>query len=272
MPDRKLVMLSHGLDSTDYVHALSAKGCDGGSSKISNRENQRLGRQLTTERKALPVFDATLGLSNTDAEIHQWLGARHSFWLPRAVTPSPIEWDPVRGRVGFVGRLDHPPNYEGFHRVARIINDRKLDIQIRVVGSPQGLGAAFQSRFHCVQYLGPLADSELTSEAKSWRAFLHPIFCFARGASTKLATGIGWGIPVVASTSGRRGYEWTSGRLLAADSPEAFVHETQKLAFDDIYMREVRQQVLEIANSSPSIVSNAIRLREHLDSILVCNS
>lgn len=268
LPDTPIVLLSHGLESTDYVHQLRARGCDGGPSRILRREQLKLGRQLTTECLSLAELDAVLALSEVESDIHRWLGATNSFWMPRAVSPQPIEWNPVKNRVGFVGTLDHPPNHEAIHLILRTLAARRHDVVVRIVGGPKEIGNALQSRYPCVQYLGNPGDESLQAEAGSWRAFLHPLFCFARGASMKLAVGLNWGLPIVATTAGCRGYAWQSGRLLEANTPDEFVDETCRLASDDNYMNLVRAQTLEVANSSPTTEDNSKLLRNHLNRIL----
>jgi glycosyltransferase involved in cell wall biosynthesis len=269
LPTTKLVLVSHGLDSTDYVHELNAKTQRERASGALNSELRRLGRQLIIECQRLGQYDAVLGLSQTEAEINRWLGARNSLWLPRSVCSNPIHWNPQKGRMGFVGTLDHPPNLDGLRRVLDLVAQRGSSVTIRIVGRPEMVGESLARSYRCAEYLGALSDDELAHEAGSWRAFLHPVFCVARGASTKLATGLGWGIPIVATTAGRRGYQWTSGDLIESNTPAEFVEQMIRLAEDDSYMNSIRQQVLQVACSSPTLEQNASVLRSCLEQLLL---
>ena len=64
------------------------------------------------------------------------------------------------------------------------------------------------SRYPFVQYLGPLSDAELRTEASTWCCFVHPMFVYAKGCSTKIGVALGWGLPVATTHLGVRGYVW----------------------------------------------------------------
>jgi glycosyltransferase involved in cell wall biosynthesis len=247
LPTTKLVLVSHGLDSTDYVHELNAKTQRERASGALNSELRRLGRQLIIECQRLGQYDAVLGLSQTEAEINRWLGARNSLWLPRSVCSNPIHWNPQKGRMGFVGTLDHPPNLDGLRRVLDLVAQRGSSVTIRIVGRPEMVGESLARSYRCAEYLGALSDDELAH----------------------VATGLGWGIPIVATTAGRRGYQWTSGDLIESNTPAEFVEQMIRLAEDDSYMNSIRQQVLQVACSSPTLEQNASVLRSCLEQLLL---
>lgn len=268
LPRTKIIFLSHGLDSTDYVHEVRANQLLGASSEVTKGECEKLGRQIFAECRALQAVDATLGLTGIEAEIHRWLGCTNSFWLPRAVKSEPLQWHPQAGRVGFVGTLDHPPNTEGLYRILRILRQENRNVTVRLVGGPTTAGEKIAQEFPFVQYLGILSDEQLDREASTWQAFLHPLFCFARGASTKLAVGISWGIPILTTTAGRRGYEWSSGSLIEANSPMEFVRQLLALCNDPSLLEMTREQVIQVGRSSPSTASNGEQLRQHIDRLV----
>ena len=103
-----------------------------------------------------------------------------------------------------------------------------------------------------MRYLGPLSNELLEAEARTWSCFLHPIFCYARGASTKLATALSWEIPIVTTPTGRRGYTWRAGQLPTACDPLEFARLAESM-LDPRRAAEAREQVREVATSSSSI-------------------
>jgi hypothetical protein len=105
-----------------------------------------------------------------------------------------------------------------------------------------------------------LDDPDLREEARTWNGFLHPIFCHPRGCSTKLATAIAWGIPIVTTSPGRRGYTWKTGSLLLAETPDDFASLCVDL-LDRRRAEEARHGVVQIAASSPRIDDVATTLR-----------
>jgi glycosyltransferase involved in cell wall biosynthesis len=198
-------------------------------------------------------LDFIFCLSPFDVELEHWLGARQVAWIPRTVTSDPIDWKPRGNRLGFVGRLDHVPNIEGLLLFLKSLSGLGgSGVRVRIVGGPDRIGRLLMKLFSTVDYLGMLPDDELREEASTWSGFINPIFCYSRGCSTKLATAISWQIPIVTTTSGRRGYTWKRGTLLVADSPDAF--SSLSLSLIDLEVaRKARERVVEVAQSSPSI-------------------
>ena len=95
-----------------------------------------------------------------------------------------------------------------------------------------------------MEYLGPMEGAEVEHEAASWCAFLHPMFCFARGCSTKLATGLGWQIPCLSTESGVRGYDLPSGAVVMAVGPQEFALQACKLA-NQAVAKETQARVVD---------------------------
>ena len=179
------------------------------------------------------------------------MGAKKATHITRTIKEQALDWKPIKGRLGFVGRLDHPPNKEGLLLILDEINKiSDKNIQIRIVGSPLEEGENISNKYDFVKYLGELSDPELKDEASSWSAFLHPIFCYAMGCSTKLAVAIGWEIPIVTTTMGARGYDWKEGNLQYFDDPKLFA-ETAVLNSDPSISIEIKDEISKIKNSTP---------------------
>jgi hypothetical protein len=182
--DCKIVVLSHGLESTDLLHALRA----GGNLPVGLRGYflgaPLLGDTLLRESSYRSSLDLILCLSPLDVELERWLGARHVDWLPRTIASDPLRWDPYGNRIGFVGTLDHPPNIEGLSLFLESLSTKNSKgVQVRIAGGPDRIGRILVERFRSVEYLGALSHDALKEEASTWSCFAHPIFCSPRGCS-----------------------------------------------------------------------------------------
>jgi hypothetical protein len=152
-----------------------------------------------------------------------------------------------------LGTLNHGPNLEGLLLFLNALQARQLDdIKVRIVGGPSKEGAALQKDFSFVDYLGALPESELQSETGRWTCFIHPIFCYPRGCSTKLATAISWQIPIVTTHAGCRGYQWRAGSLCLADEPDVFVEMALNLLKKENAIN-AQKEVKSVCESSPTL-------------------
>lgn len=270
MPDARIILLSHGLASVDYLHEIRARTSGMMFAGLRRADRLMLADQLVEEVRQRAHLDGVVCLAAFEAEIERWLGARAVIDVPRTVFPAPLDWCPVDGRVGFVGRLDHPPNREALEDVLACLAARDLpgEFELRLVGLPGSLGDVLARRHRFVTYLGALGEAELQEEAASWSCFLHPIFCFARGASTKLATGAGWGLPVVTTQSGIRGYEWSSGGVRLSRDPDEFASMTLQLAFDTDARTTAASDVRKLVENSVTLAEAARRFRLFVDRVV----
>ena len=245
--------LSHGCEITDQVHlARLAKTLPLTSNQLRPHPTIALARTLRDEIAARKQLAGTIAISPFDADCERWFGTRKVCWIPRTVAPAPLLRETVCGRFGYVGTLDHAPNLEGLEAVLSEI-DRvgESRIRVRVVGGPDRLGRWLAARHGTVEYLGSLSDTALEMEAATWSGFLHPIFCLPRGCSTKLAGAIKWGLPIVTTAQGRRGYEWREGSLIEVESPTEFVSVMQSLN-DPAANSEAATDVGRIALTGPT--------------------
>lgn len=245
--DCRIVLLSHGLESVDYLHTVPGM-------HWSRRQARDLGRRFLEERAQRGSIDHVLCLTSQEAEIERWLGARHATAIPRtALDVKPLDWRPDPNRLGFVGTLDHPPTRQGIaaflDAVAAIAPP---GLQVRVVGGPEAVGRELSRRFAAVRYLGPLDEDALRAEAASWSAFVHPLFCWARGCSTKMAVALAWQLPVVTTPAGVRGYQWRCGELPIADSPKSLAALACTMMDHGIAHR-AREQAREVGRTMPTV-------------------
>lgn len=263
----KFVHLSHGLDSTDICIDQQVRRGATDECGFDAAMAKRLGSKIICEADFRRHLDAVLCLSPLDAELERWLGAARTAWFPRVISGTPLDCKPVDGRAGCVATLDHPPNYHGF--VSLFESLRRLNpsgLRFRLAGAPAHRGQELAARFDFVEYVGRLSDEDLKNEAATWSVFVHPVFHYARGCSTKLAVALGWGLPVITTTAGARGYEWDEKLApLAATADEmaaTIMRESSAATF-----ASRRANALAVADAQPSAAEVSRRMREFLDSV-----
>jgi hypothetical protein len=248
------ILLSHGAEIVDLLHISRLRADLPLSGRLWPSTAMALGSVLRDEAHARKHIDAVVTLSQFDAEFEEWLGSKNVTWLPRIIDPAPLDWSPSRGKFGFVGTLDHAPNLEGLVLILDATRAAsKASMRIRVIGGPQSIGRWLRDRYPNVDYLGPMDDTAMEAEAATWQAFLHPIFCQARGCSTKLAMALGWQIPIITTPFGRRGYVWQSGCLIEAETPRTFVDHMVLLDGDETRLSQTREAATEVARTSPTL-------------------
>jgi Glycosyl transferases group 1 len=257
----KIFLLSHGAEVTDLLNQV--------------REPIRA-RQPSTRRPSLRTvktvledeilsrqgISAAICLSPFDADFERWLGVERVTWIPRIITRDPLDWQPNIGRFGFLGTLNHVPNLSGLLAVLETgIWKEAFDLNIRVIGGPSAVGRWLAATYPRVDYLGELDDLALRNEARTWTAFLNPIFCQARGCSTKLATALGWEIPIITTALGKRGYVDNEENILTVDNPISFVAAMSLLKGKQNY-EAVRAEQANAVHLMPTMQMNALQVRE----------
>lgn len=253
----KVVLLSHGAEVTDLLNLMRARQRLPLSGRLRPSPERTLRNVLMDEIAARAGVRTAVCLSPFDADFERWLGVPEVTWIPRTVTPRPLDWRPIANRFGFLGTLDHAPNLEGLVEILGKIESLGLKhLEIRIVGGPPRIGHWLTQRFGFAAYLGQLDDASLETEAATWSAFLNPIFCQARGCSTKLATALAWQIPIITTPVGRRGYVWRHGVLIEANSVKSFVGEMERLQSADS-ADAARLQAIAAAESCPTMEENA---------------
>jgi hypothetical protein len=258
----KIVLLSHGNHSGDFLHLISKPLKPVGAIR-KMLYKLRLGMLMATESEfRVKYLDGVVALSETERQIENWFGGKRVVFLPRRLYKDFLDHAPVKGRIGFVGRLDHPPNLQG---VSILFDElEKSDhsgLKIRVVGAPESFGRELQQRYPFIEYLGELSDEALEKEIAGWSVLLNPVWWYATGASTKLSRAISWGVPIISTTAGMRGYEWKEGRLIVADSPGQMAESLIRIAPDMDQVRYWAEQTRTIAVNGPSMEDLAAKIK-----------
>jgi glycosyltransferase involved in cell wall biosynthesis len=249
----KIILLSHGNHSGDFLHLITKP-----VKKVSWLKDLinriRIGFLITTESEhRVKYLDAVITLSETEKQIENWFGAPISIFMPRRLYTNFLPYSPILGRIGFVGRLDHPPNFQGIQILFDSIQKQDFNkLEIRLVGAPESYGEIIQKKYPFVNYLGELSDEDLEKEVNSWAFLLNPVWWYSTGASTKLAKAISWGIPIVSTTAGKRGYFWKDGELPISDTPDDMARFLLHSAGDKAKLEYWSEQTKTIAKNGLS--------------------
>lgn len=263
----KVILCSHGNESGDYLHEVTRF-------KARMPFVKRLfapfvlGNMLIKEAGfRQPHIDLVLTVSEVEHEIENWLGAKKVMLVPRTISPMFLEWKPIQGRVGFIGNLSHWPNLHGIEEICVALSKLKTGIQIRLVGSPSEVGEGLASRYTFVCYLGFLETDQLLKEAASWSLFINPVFYYSRGVSTKLAKALSWGLPVVTTDIGCRGYQWKESQCIVVDSADNMAMVLHQLCTDELILLKAKSESETIANTSITLLEIGDRLHLMLKKI-----
>ena len=262
IPALRLVFLSHGAEITDVVNNLRLA-----PETAARGQNTPcwLGRLVQSEIDLRANIAGSVVISEPDLLIEKWLGSPAAVFLPRSITRDPLPATGLPGRVGCVATLDHGPNLHGLRLFAEALG-RHSGVRLRLVGGPVDYGRCLASQHPIIDYLGPLDDAQLRAEAATWRAFVNPVFCPARGASTKVSTALGWGLPVLTTPDGARGYTWPSGTLPLSESPTALAALACELA-EATNPAPSRAAAERLVHAAPTPAQTAAALTTFLEQI-----
>ncbi|WP_017654676.1 glycosyltransferase [Fortiea contorta] len=260
----KIILLSHGLESTDIFHAMRTKNGESAFGKVTSSDLEFLAQSLVSECIHRQYIDYVFCLSAFETEIEHWLGAKNVTWLPRTIPANPLPWNPDSSRLGFVGTIDHTPNREGLILFLEALEKiASGNVCLRLVGGPESVAKTIIQRFPFVEYLGRLSNEELEKEASTWSCFVHPLFCYSRGCSTKLAISLGWEIPVITTPAGCRGYSWNQGNLPLAETPDSLAELALKMLNTEVAVN-IQKEMAAIVNSAPTLSNVAEKVRSCL--------
>ncbi len=249
----KVILCSHGIEAGDMIHhavrfpSLLPK-------THRNTSAYKLGKTLQKELFfRLHYFDLVLTVSDIEVAIEKWLGAKQVFFVPRVLQNAFIPWAPIMGRLGFVGDVSHYPNYYGLQQLCKSIEKSNIRnaISIRVVGKPCRNLTLIATEFPFISCMGYMDNEQLIDEAKSWMYYLNLVFYYSKGVSTKLAKGMNWGLPVISTPAGNRGYGFENGSVNTVANADEMVALVQSRMQNISLLSEDKKKV-ELAVSKSS--------------------
>jgi glycosyltransferase involved in cell wall biosynthesis len=185
---------------------------------------RRLVNRVRREKLLSERFSALVVCSETDKRyLEKWKIRTPLHVVPNGCAP-PSEL-PVRRlaqppRIGFLGILDYDPNLDGITWFAREcwprVKQQIPDARLRLVGRCSD--GSLKPSGTDIDGLGWVPDA--AAEMATWSAMIVPI---RRGAGTrgKIAHGLSLKCPIISTTFGAYGYEFTNGHdAFLADSAE----------------------------------------------------
>jgi hypothetical protein len=204
----KVILCSHGNESGDFLHQIT---------RFSDNMNRfsrlfgtlKLGILLSEEVKYRRFYiDVVLTVSEIEESLEKWLGAKQVFFLPRIFEEKFISWNPKNNRVGFVSDISHEPNYDSVFKLCLAIDKSNLrsTIKIRLIGKDHPRYTFLTKTFSFVECTGYLNENDIIAEMGSWHYYLNLVDYYSKGVSTKMAYGMNFGIPVISTKIGARGY------------------------------------------------------------------
>lgn len=248
----KVVIMSHGNESGDLLGELTEyQARHKGLLKLTGII--KLGLTLYTESFFRRRYvDLVCAMSEEESLIERWLGINHTFFIPRLIAGSErLQRNPIPGRFGYVGTLNHSPNLTAIKKLCDTLVRKNIIPELRIVGHPPSIGMSLELEYKFIKYMGPLTDIELFEEVKTWAYSINPIFNYSRGASMKLAKYIEWEIPVITTKAGRRGYIFKKGSLIETESnADAFAEAISNCINQVIDYNELVEQIIAVKTSS----------------------
>jgi hypothetical protein len=245
----KVILCSHGNESGDLLHHCFR--FEKGQNKLTRLKNSFLfAKTIEKEVKfRLRFLDMVLTVSEVEEGVEKWLGSKRVFIVPRIVKSETTLWNPVDGRIGFLGDLSHAPNHDGivsFCDALSLLDHHK--IKLRLMGNPENIGHALAQKYSFVEYCGFVPNERIHEEVGTWAIFLNLVFYYSRGVSTKLAKGLGWGIPVLTTPYGNRGYDFPHDMLTSAETPSQMAQLTVKLIADSTELEKMRNNSIYLTS------------------------
>ena len=251
-PQLKVILCSHGNESGDFLHEIVMHEKYKGLKKIIAQ--QALGKMLIIESTYRNYIDVVLTVSEVEVMIEKWIGAKEVKLITRTIYDHAIPLHPVNGRIGFFADLSHAPNLYGIEKVCTSLAKLNPEaIELRLVGAQKDVGVSLANDYPFVTYLGYLTESELEKEVSGWMFAINPVFYYSRGVSTKLGKALSWGLPVITSEKGLRGYQWGNGEILTCDNAEEMAAIILTHSIDMEASLYYRKQVEYMKASAPDL-------------------
>ena len=256
----KIILCSHGNDTGDYLHQVVR--FSSAESKIKKALMVfTLGKRLEIETDLrIKYLDMVLSVSPVEEQIEKWIGAKEGYMVHRTVQADFLTLTPTLNRVGFIGGLNHPPNVFGITSLCDALMAVDHSITLVVIGGPADVGNALQKKYPFIEYCGFLPEEALRKEVATWAWFLNLVFYYSGGVSTKLAKALSWGLPVLSTVPGNRGYLFKDGHMDIAGSATAMAAMLTAKAGN-------MEAILLAQEQTKKMVASSITLSEIMDGL-----
>ena len=260
------IVMSHGNESGDLVYEIAV------NRKLTHRNLFKrfydflwLGGDIVAEAQIRHQSSfKVVAMSEEEAVIERWLGAKDVLVMPRTINFSPLDWQPRTRTVGWVGSLHHTPNIVALTSILECLESSHVDVSFEVVGHPESIGKELSKRFPFVIYHGALDTSDLKRVMSHWSLFINPIFWLSKGASMKLADALGAGLPVLSTKLGRRGYDLPEELVfISENNAQSFASMLDRLLACPELLRAKHENLLSSADQLTTVESLACRLRHY---------
>ncbi len=252
-PHVKIILCSHGNESGDFLHKVvmdeEYKGLKGLIAQ------QALGKMLILESIYRNYIDLVLTVSEVELMIEKWIGAKEVKLITRTIYDHSIALYPLNGRIGFFADLSHAPNLYGIKNVCESLAKLNPEaLELRLIGAQKDVGISLAKEYSFITYLGYLNEKELEREASTWMYAINPVFYYSRGVSTKLGKALSWGLPVISTKKGMRGYQWKKGEILSCDTADGMADIILTHSNNKELHSYYRNQVKDIMLSCPTLL------------------
>ena len=184
------------------------------------------------ELKLAETSDQVWNASTADgSELAKYVGAERVAVVP-TIHPLQSRGRPFEDRAGllFIGHLAHRPNVDAviyfLKEIYPLIEEVLPSINFYIVGSnpPAEIGAYASDTVHVMGYL-----PDINPLFKSARVFIAPLR-FGAGINGKIGEALSYGLPVVTTSLGAKGFALTPGEnALIADEPQEFAQHALNL-------------------------------------------
>lgn len=248
--DVKVILCSHGIEGGDFLHNT---GRSSGAFFSKLLSSYKLGEIFKKDLEyRMKSIDMVLTVSEVEMAIENWLGAKDVFFVPRVFSPRFLDWNPKYGRLGFVADVSHFPNFFGLERFCQAIHNNQIseEIELIVVGKPCANLKSLENKYSFIKATGYLDEDRLEQEASTWMYFLNLVFYYSKGVSTKLQLGLNWGLPVLSTPQGNRGYVFKLGGVIECQDEYEMVNIiTSRMSDKDSLLKDKNMTELAALNS-----------------------
>jgi glycosyltransferase involved in cell wall biosynthesis len=264
----RIILMSHGLHSQDFFYDnFHYKGIR----EIPKRIFKKFyfSNLLYNEKKCSDIVDLAFTLNEVECSMLKWMGFKSSSVIPPVCFPEEVNHSNKKRIVGFVGSLTHPINLLGLLEIISELSLINHNIEIRIVGGTYKKIIKEFKKYPFIKYLGKLDNKDLKSELADWSMFLHPIFIYGKGRSIKIAKALEWGLPILSTSAGVRGYNLRPNiDYIHSENPRDFTEKLVENSENKTLLNLIRENSISFRDKNFTLENARKFVIENLKSIL----